>query len=300
MTVVPNLLILGPPKCATSSLHGWLCQHPDISQGVRKELFFLMDQGHPLAGEPNIHDDGLASYEDLFPPSSKKASIRIDSTTHYLYQKSALEFARQEADLRCVVVLREPAQRVYSSFSYTKHNLASIDPDLSFARYLELVDNGEPLYPHFCSSRSSAWVLERDIEFSRYAHYLQPWIDQVGRERIDIVRFEDLTKAPGKVVEALISNLGLGTMEGCPAKREAANATRAVRSSRFHRLARKVNAKLPIPKTLKKLYFSAQTSEGLGLPTDQDSYAIAQLRSRFANENADLEALTGLDVSAWK
>src|SRR3954454_20333199 len=40
-SVLPNYLIVGAPKCGTSSLARWLEQHPDVYMVPEKELHFF-------------------------------------------------------------------------------------------------------------------------------------------------------------------------------------------------------------------------------------------------------------------
>jgi hypothetical protein len=45
---LPNLLIVGAPKCGTTSLHHYLDLHPEISMSDVKELdFFVPDLNWP-------------------------------------------------------------------------------------------------------------------------------------------------------------------------------------------------------------------------------------------------------------
>lgn len=298
---LPNFLILGPPKCATSSLHGLMCTHPQISEGRRKELFFLMDPDHPLCGSPNVADDGLSAYGSLFPPSAADAAIRIDSTTHYLYQKTALNFVERNADCRACVVLRDPAERVYSSFNYTKNNLANLAPDLSFARFMALVESGRPLYPEFCRSETSAWVLERDMQFSHYAHHLTPWLERVGSERLKVVLFDDLKADLAGVTKDIWEWLGVSPHAIDVAAVAPRNVTRSVKYQGIHRIVRRLNAAVPIPAGIKARLMSGYNAFQSGASAQADDRAAVNgLRERFSEDIAWLSQLLGRDLDHWR
>ena len=50
---LPNLFVIGAPKCGTTSLHRYLDQHPRISMSAVKEpKFFLTDGDAPAAPRP--------------------------------------------------------------------------------------------------------------------------------------------------------------------------------------------------------------------------------------------------------
>ena len=296
----PNFLLIGPPKCATSSLHGAICNHAGVAQGVRKELFFLMDRGHPLAGRPNLQDDGMASFGAAFPDAANDAAIRIDSTTHYLYQQAALDFARRRPDVRACVVLRDPAERVFSSYNYTRNNLAALKSELSFAQYVELVDARQPLYPRYCHSASSAWVLERDIDYSRYERHVAPWLDALGPERLKIVLFEDLQRNTSAVAQDIWAWLGLEPPPGPAVAAERRNETRAVKYRQFHRLVRKLNAAVPLPSGLKKhLKSGYHTLQGGAPDASDDQPAVDRLRDRFGADIDWVSKTLGRDLSHW-
>ena len=50
---IPNLFIVGAPKCGTTSLHYWLSQHPEIFMSDPKEPFYFCKDLHEEAD--NLH-----------------------------------------------------------------------------------------------------------------------------------------------------------------------------------------------------------------------------------------------------
>lgn len=300
-----NLLVLGPPKCATSSLHRWLLAHPQIADGARKELFFLMDRGHPLVGNPNLLDDGEAAYADLFLDASLRASWRIDSTTHYLYQETALEFARARPGIRAIAVLRDPAERILSSFRYTQNNLANIVPDLSFSEFIAMVDGGKSLYPDKCRSASSAWVLDHDIQMSHYAPYLESWRESLRDDQFKIVLFDDLRAAPEGTTDAVFQWLGVDRLAETSRDTARANKTHPIARQKLHRLALQVNAAIPFPRSikdrLKSTYYRAQASGATAAKLSRaDREVLAGLRHRFDSDIAAVEAATNRNLDHWR
>lgn len=297
----PNFILLGAPKCGTSSLFNWLATHPDIAGSRRKETFILMDPGHPLMGSPNIHETGAAAFADDFGPEAAKAAIRMEATTHTLFQKTALTVAADWPDLKVAVVLREPAARVQSSFAYTQNNLGRIAPNISLADYIEAVQAGTSLasmVPH----AASAYVLERDLEYSRYAQWLEPWIELLGRDRVLPILFEDMRRDPEAVVGQVIAWLGLDPVVFPQDALTARNRTEAVRSPKVQRLVRRLNAIVPVPRGLKgklKTVYMAVQGKTSAPRSDRDTEALSRLRASYAGDNVRLAALTGLNLSAW-
>ena len=307
MTTGANLLLIGPPKCATSTLHSWLVTHPQVAAGNSKELFFLMDRGHPLQGRPSLAGDGLGAYGDHFDEAARRAAIRIDSTTHYLFQDAALDYMDSAPECRAIAVLRDPAERVYSSFSYTQNNLALLDPNLAFADYLRLVAAGEPLYPRYCRSRSSAFVLERDVAYSDYAQWLVGWFERAGRGRIDVLLTEDLAAGPAKTTAPLFATLGLPPLGDEAFAAGPRNVTRSISYAGLHRRLQSLNAAVRIPSWLKagllQGYFRLQAGragqEKPGKSRD-DQDALAGLREKLQPSIVRLEDMLGRDLAAWR
>ena len=298
----PNFIILGPPKSGTSSLFYWLSSHPGICPSWKKEPFFLMDRDNPLRGRPNIHDDGPGAYSTVFPQDALDFKVRMEATTHYLFQSTALEYIGKNEGIRVAVVLRDPAARFYSSFNYTKHNLGLIPKNLMFGDFLQLISNGIPLFPKYCLSSSSAFVLERDKLYGQYANYLRPWIERLGRDRIEIIFFEDLRAGPERVLNAIINSLGLPAFDFSNEFQKTYNLTQQVRSQSIHRFVRKMNRKLRMPLPLKsraaRLYYAMQSQHGYD--KNNDDQALQDLRREYEPEILALESLLDRSLEHWR
>ncbi|MBP0484464.1 sulfotransferase family protein [Sagittula salina] len=297
----PNFLLLGAPKCGTSSLFNWLAAHPGIAGSRRKETFILMDRENPLLGHPNIHDDGLAAFAAEYDAVCR-APVRMEATTHTLFQRTALQAAVQWPDLRVVVILREPAARVLSSFSYTQNNLGRIPARVGFADYLAAVQAGAPL-TGMVQHPASAYVLARDPEYSRYATWLAPWIETLGRDRVLPLLFETMRSDPEGTLREVVDWLGLEPLALEPGALSARNRTEAVRSPGLQRAARRLNAALPVPgglkRGLKAAYMAVQGRAAPAQRAARDRAAFERLREGYRADNARLAALTGLDLGAW-
>src|ERR1044072_6556741 len=143
---LPNLIIAGAPKCGTSSLFSWLAAHPPPYGSQLKETFYLMDEGHPLRRKESKYQPlGLDGYQGCFSDCSEHHRIIFEATTHYLYQQTALEvLSKLNPRPQIVVLLRKPSERVYSSFQYSKNNLANVRRELTFSRFVdELQQNSD-------------------------------------------------------------------------------------------------------------------------------------------------------------
>lgn len=300
--MIPNLFIVGAPKCGTSSLFRWLLQHPDVGGTVVKEPFFLIDPKHPLARSPNAMIDGMESYAELFTEADRSRRVRMDGTTHYLFDSIARDIIAGISNARVIIVLREPAARVYSSFTYTANNLAQLKRGLSFQEYLNIVRESRPLAPRWCSSRASAFVLERDLEYSRYHVFIKPYLRALGSDRVRIVVMEDMLTDTLETVSGILEWLELDLRRMPELNGDVKNKTEHVRFPFIHSCVHKLNARLKAPEILRaqlrRAYKGAQYGQAREM-SQSDLLALDDLRKSYRSDNLALSKLTGLELSSW-
>jgi hypothetical protein len=303
--VYPNLIIAGAPKCGTSSLFRWLADHPQACGSSVKETFYLMDEGHPLLRpEANYHEHGLAGYQRFFAHCPSDSPVIFEATTHYIYQQTALEvLSRFDPLPQIVFVLRKPSARVYSSYQYTRNNLANLDKEISFSRFVEMVRgdaDGALLDAH---ARASAYVLKNDIRYSRYIEYIAPWVERFGRERVHVLLFEEMKRDPRAFMRHLAAMSGLSPgfydAYNFPVRNETLNIER----QRLHRRARAFEGLLPagaLRDFFKGVYFKLQAGGGRGRELSaEDNLALAELEREFHPFNQRLAQELNLDLSCW-
>ena len=293
---LPNLLIIGAPRCGTTSLHDWLVAHPRICGSARKETFYLMDRAsHEFVERNNVHDHGLEGYSRLFDRCSG-ASVRLESTTGYLYQKTALDvLPGLPSEPRFVVVLREPAARVLSTFRYFRGHKAQLPPDFTFRRFIEAIDSGSPLV------RDNEF-LGAAIEHSRYAAHLARWRDCVEPERFRVVLFEDLLRNARTLVPELAAWCGVDAEFYASYAWPHRNESYEVRFPRVHAGIRSFILPLVrgerVRRALRGLYISLNGSRAR-VADDDEAAVLATLRERFAEDNDRLAREWRLDLSPW-
>jgi len=295
--------IIGAPKCGTSSLFQWLTAHPQISgPEAGKELFFFMDDGHPLTKEPNIHTASLDTYSSLFPDS--ESGCAVEATTHYLFQDTARKnLAAMESKPLAIALLRDPAERVWSSFQYTRNNFAHIDPSLSFTQYVEWVLHGEAeRVTDYIDHAGSAYVLARDVEYSAYVKHLRPWREAVGKDRLIVLNFDTLATSPEDMCLRIAAELGVDESFYDDFDFRACNATYRPLSHSLQSLARSINRRMPegLAKDVAKYaYKTLCTSSALAEKTEKDRRALEQLRKYYGPYNERLSDEFDVSVAEW-
>jgi len=301
---LPNLVIAGAPKCGTSSLFKWLADHTQVCGSNAKETFYLMDEGHPLLRKSsNFHRHGLEGYRAHFNRGANGCRVLFEATTHYLYQRTALEvLSGLPEPPHIVFVLRKPSERVYSSFQYSKNNLANVRRDLSFSQFIEELkrDHDSPLIDEYAGE--SAYVLRNDIRYSRYIEYLRPWIARFGSERVHVLLFEEMKRDARAFMQNLARRVRIDPAfydsYGFPLR----NETIRIKHATLHRGVRRLNGlgpRGPLKSLVKNIYLKAQSARTTEGVTAEDRRTLAELEREFQPFNQRLASELGLDISAW-
>ena len=197
----PNLLVPGATKAGTTSLYWWLDQHPAIATSSGKELNAFA----PLRFADVRRAPDLEGY-DRATADMAGSPWRLESSPQDLYggaeMVAALRAAHPE-DLRVVLVLRDPAARLWSDYRY-KLQLATIDPNWSFTTFLDA-----------CLAAEADGTIhdQRNREYAtfavgRYATHLVPWLEGFG-DRLRVVVFEEAVADPAATVADVVQWLGL-------------------------------------------------------------------------------------------
>ncbi len=299
---LPHVILGGAPKCGTSSLFRWLTDHPSVAAADAKETFFFMDRGHSLEDRRGgFHAAGLAAYGEHF---STQAPILAEGTTHYLYQRTALEqIPALETEPMVVFVVRDPVQRLRSSFSYTKHTLGRMDEPLDYATYVEalLAGDHERIRSVFSEPRDGD-VLAADLEYGRYVRFLRKWREALPGDRLRVFSFDELKAEPRSLLTALTASMGLDGSFYRDYRFAAANETYATSWPRLHSFARRLTRRAKIRERwrgrLRAMYWRVQGRRPVPkaeLPEPLEK----RLRDAYDRDDRALQAEFGIDVSGW-
>jgi hypothetical protein len=195
---LPDFIIGGAPKCATSSLHYILAEHDEI--GIPKgELhffdaddpithpdFFFVERGKVVTFDPDLPDGPLFhAYAERFRPFEDARFIGEDSTTYLFSDVAASRMKRMLPDVKLIFMLRDPVARAYSQYW---HLVSTGRATVSFERAI---------------ATQPSVVLG-----STYARQLARYFELFGRETVKVLLFEDFILDPRTSVEAVTDFLG--------------------------------------------------------------------------------------------
>ena len=108
INTLPNLFLIGAPKCGTSSLHFYLDQHPDISMSAEKEPYVFDSEDWRVR---------LARYEGQFDLTTTwrgESSVRY--TMYPKYGDVPARIYRAVPDARLLYLVGDPIERLISHY----------------------------------------------------------------------------------------------------------------------------------------------------------------------------------------
>ena len=217
---IPNLIVPGGQKCGSSALAHFLSLHPDCFLSNPKEPSFF-------SRARNLAD--LAAYNRHFH-GSERAKVLFEASTGYLFESYVPERIRStllpiRPDLKCVIILRRPVDRVISSYLHLKkrfddHRSAievfeemprEVDETFvaeerrikhALAQNLIDVDRYRDRYD------DPMWQF-RYIRNSWYPTFVRAYMEAVGGDRVRVIFAEDLRAQPRETISEVFDFLGL-------------------------------------------------------------------------------------------
>ncbi|MGJ3230764.1 MAG: sulfotransferase family protein [Oceanicaulis sp.] len=295
MSVVPTAVIVGFPKCGTSSLFDWLASHPDIGGSTPKETYFFVDPGTHMYNSKAHAANGLSGYREFFTAEAAARPVRLEATPSYVYSRTALELLPDlNPDMRFIFLVREPARQIYSLYQYFKNNWDWIATDMSFKTFLEHSRNGSHA---FKGNELAVHALEN----ARYVDHLDRWRARVGRERMTILVMEEFMRDPVTGLHGLCTTLGVDPSFFDDFDFRSSNETYQVRRAWLQRFNIGVRSRLPkglFYRGLRSVYRKLNTARPAG-PDAAEADAVATLRQAYGAHNDALAERYGLDLSSW-
>lgn len=123
---LPNFLIVGAPKCGTTSLYHYLKGHPEIYMSPAKEPKFITSRflNFPFNGpgddlfEKRVKKK-FNDYSYLFKNvTSEKAIGEASADTLYYYKQSIPIIKEYLGDVKIIIILRNPIDRTFSHYNF--------------------------------------------------------------------------------------------------------------------------------------------------------------------------------------
>lgn len=310
---LPDFLLVGAAKSATTSLYHYLNQHPGIRMTTLKESwFFSFVDNPPRYTSPGVLSSVVSSVEEytkLFAGARAEQKLG-DASPSYLYTyRDTINYIHSlyppayRKDLRIVISLRDPVSRTYSQY-WTFRRVAN-EP-LSFEAAIE---------DSVIQRRLRAnWNIFYDYTgFGRYYEQVKAYLEAFGRDRVLIVLYDDIQKNPVAVCQEIFAFIGVDAGFVPDAGMRHNDLTG---DPRFKWLLRVLKSKNPVKRALaaavkrflacfpREATVRAVENFALRVFKHQRQEMAPQTRARlvqiFADDVRRLETLIGRDLSHWR
>lgn len=288
----PDFLVVGAGRAGTTSLHQYLARHPDVYLPTTKAPSYWYAVARPAAAElPASFVRSERTYKSLFGGCRADQRCGEVSPVYLAATDVPARVVSQCPDIRIVLILRHPVDRVYARWVARRRD--GLEPTPTFEALLD---------------KEWSQPLERDDAHATYmasgivTPTLRQWFALVPEERRLVLWFEDFARDTGGSMRTVCRFLGvrddvdLGT-----ARRHNASGgrirhplVRGIWAASFP-LRRAVRPLVPV--SLRDAAFRLATRRVDALPLAAETRA--RLTARYAEEIRSLAELTGRDLTAW-
>jgi hypothetical protein len=201
---LPNFLLVGAAKAGTTSLHYALDQHPQIFMSAMKEpsFFWAYKRNVQLRGPgaevlKHRYVEDLEAYQALFA-GVPEAMVKGESSVRYLtdpYSPGLIHnFIPQ---VKLVVILRQPADRAFSSYMHYFRD--GMEPCSDFREAIRQEQQGI----------RDGWTFGRYLDEGMYHLALSRYLHYFDKQQLHISLMEDLINDPDSLMRSLYQFLGV-------------------------------------------------------------------------------------------
>jgi hypothetical protein len=221
--MLPTFIVIGAMKAGTTSLHGYLNQHPDVFMSDPKELNFFSAQHN--------WGKGLSWYEAHFAGASGAVAIGESSpgyTMFPFFPGIPERIAAVLPNIRLIYVVRDPIERMLSEYVHAR------------ARGFETRPVNQALL------EGSRYLL-----LSSYALQLEQYQRHFAPEDILLVSSDDLRHRRSETLSRVLAHIGVGSgLETIDAAHEMHSSARKraarVNSYPVNRVTQQYARRLPV------------------------------------------------------
>jgi hypothetical protein len=207
LRALPDFLIIGAQKSATTSLLYYMRGHPQIRPGWNKAAhYFDLNYHHGLRWYARRFPylSPLGPLANLAPPSGERSWITGESSPSYMFLPEVPARVHEVLpDVKIIAILRDPVDRLISQYH---HEARKGRAPASFEEFV-------------APSIDTDWPPEGEIEALRqrcavprgfYEDQIRHWRTFFPAERFCVLGFEDLVQDPQGTLNETFAFLGVG------------------------------------------------------------------------------------------
>lgn len=200
--IIPNLFMVGAPKCGTTALYTFLGQHPEIFMARDKENNHFATDLIPL-------DDLFRSDEKYFAMFKDAGDKKIvgENSNHYLLSRAAAgNIFRCNPESKIIIMLRNPVEMLQSFHAQLVYNG---DEDIV---------NFEAAMDAETKRKNGELNIKRPLrvagklfysEVVAYAEQVQRYINLFPKEQVHVIIYDDFKKDTAGVYQKTLEFLNV-------------------------------------------------------------------------------------------
>lgn len=285
---LPDFIIIGAPKCGTTSLFQYLGDHPLIHKCPQKEPHFYsyIAENRPHWGIGNV-DDYAALFQGAEPDQ-----LCVEASTWYLYSETAAEQISEYApDTKCIALLRQPVERAYSNWSFrVQMGWETLGFEEAIAAEEKRIEEGAPWDVHY-------------LRAGLYFEQVRRFYEELGRKQVRVFLFDDFKHDSDTIVRKAFSFLGVDPSDREVDTEKTHNATNFPRIPAVTRLKNtdlvRQGAKIILPEPVRSILRRKIREWNTRERPSLDPTLRKELTDRIWSDIERLERLIGADLSHW-
>ncbi|MGQ9673139.1 MAG: sulfotransferase family protein [Candidatus Aminicenantales bacterium] len=302
---LPDFLVVGAARSGTSTLCSLLARHPQVFFPAEKEPMFFSVYGldwHYLdsrTGKPlEFVIENLDGYLELFKPATQDQLLGEGSTWYLYFYSRTIEnirrtYGEQSAQLRILIILRNPVERAWSHYWQKKRNG---EESLTFEKAIEPTVVRE-------RQQKRLWPGFDYLGFGRYHSQVKAYREAF--EQVKVLLLEDLARDVDSVMAGVYKFLGLKAIE-FPVPRKRLNVAGSPRNQFYAWLGKflyqpnslKSSLKILLPRRTRRKWKDS-LSEVLFRHEPMPESVRKELKEVYRGDINALSGLIGRDLSSW-
>jgi len=272
---LPDFIAVGPPRTATTWLHEVMKGHVGLPADLKETDFFT-----------RFYDRGLDFYAAYFQHCAEGMPIGEFAPMYFASAEARTRIAKDLPNCKIICSFRDPVERAYSNYRLLKR-IASIKTD-------------------FVAAATTRGDL---LESSRYGTHLAEWLETFGRDRVQVLIYDDLEKDPQAFLDSVCDFVGIARfpVSASQVGAERVNVvTTQPPNARTAKIAREVvgwfvaRRSFRIARALRASSIVKYLLEGGDPFPPLTPEVTRRMREFYRGEIEKLEELTGRDLTGWK
>jgi len=298
----PDVFIVGAPKCGTSAMDQYLAAHPEIYM-AKKEMHAF---GSDLRFGPQFYRRDQEAYLAEFATRNGERRAGEASVWYLFSTQAAAEIHAFNPEARIIILLREPAEMLYSLYYQFR-----FDGNEHLPTFEEALAAEDERRAGRCLTRQTylaQGLVYRDT--ARFTEQVRRYFNVFGRERVQVIIYDDLAADVHGVYCRTLEFLGVDSTR-IETDFQVINGNKSVKHSALRGLlndplvrstAVAIGRRLPRPiftalHDVERRLWKLNSRSEKRPPLAPD--VRAQLQREFAPEVERLSELLGRDLTHW-